>query len=279
MVSADSENPSPLPFVISLCQEKGGVGKTTTAVCLGAGLAEQGKQVLMLDISPSGNLTSALGINLSRVKRSTTDLFHQTYPPKSLIKPTSIDRLNIIPAHPSLFSIPQELYRRPTYELVLRNILVNGDFPEYDIIIIDAPPGVDALVINAIACADLAIIPVPCEYFPLQTLDNMFRLIKMSRERANPHLAYRLLITQMDRRAALHKRIYAQIQEHYQNALLNTIIGVDIKLPESQLAGMPIQMYDPKSRATRQYQELTKEILGIIENIYIKPELETEVSA
>jgi chromosome partitioning protein len=266
MVQEQTDQNIPSPYVITLCQQKGGVGKTTTAVCLGTGLAQTGKQVLLLDLAPSGNLTSAFGINLSRVKRSTTDLFHNTYPPKSLIKPTSVRGLNIIPANASLFPIPRELYQEPDYEFVLKKILVNGDFPDYDIIILDCPPGMDSLIINAIACSDLAILPLVCEYFALQTLENMFQLIKLSHKRANPEMTYRLLITKMDRRATLHKRVYAQIEEHYKAALLNTIIGVDIKLPESQLAGIPILVYDPKSRATKQYRALTNEILGIINN-------------
>jgi chromosome partitioning protein len=253
------------PYVIALCQQKGGVGKTTTAVCLGTGLAQAGQKVLMIDLSPSGNLTSAFGINLSRVKRSTTDLFHGTYPPTSLIRPTSIRQVNIIPSHSSLFPLPRELYKKKDYEFVLRKILVNGDFPDYDSVILDCPPGMDVLSINAIACADLAILPVVCEYFPLQTLENMFRLINLSRQKMNPDLAYQLLINKVDRRASLHGRIHAQIEEHYRADLLKTAIGVDIKLPESQLAGIPIQVYDPKSRATEQYQALTQEVLGIIQ--------------
>lgn len=255
------------PFVIALCQQKGGVGKTTTAACLGAGLAQSGKRVLMMDLAPSGNLTSAFGINLNRVKRSTTDLFHNTYPPTSLIKPTSIKRLNLIPAHPSLFPVPQELYRKKDYELTLRKILINGDFPDYDVIILDCPPGMDSLSINAIACAHLAILPVVCEYFSLQTLENMFRLIKLSRQRANPDMAFRLLINKLDKRASLHERIYAQIEEHNKSALLETVIGIDIKLPESQLAGIPVMTYAPKSRATKQFKKLTKEINGIINQL------------
>ncbi len=253
------------PYVIALCQQKGGVGKTTTAVCLGTGLAQTGQRVLMLDLAPSGNLTSAFGVNLSRVKRSITDLFHGTYPPTSLIRPTSIRQVNIIPSHASLFPIQRELYQKKDYEFILRKILVNGDFPDYDIVILDCPPGMDVLSINAIACADLAILPVVCEYFPLQSLENMFRLINLSRQRVNPHLAYRLLINKVDRRASLHGRIHAQIEEHYRTDLLKTAIGVDIKLPESQLAGIPIQVYDPKSRATEQYRVLTQEILGLIQ--------------
>ena len=266
MVQQDTSQSSFAPYVIALCQQKGGAGKTTTAVCLGTGLAQKGKQVLLLDLAPAGNLTTAFGINLNRVQRSTADLIHGTYPPKSLIRPTLVSGLNLIPANTTLFPIPQELYQKKDYELTLRKILRNGDFPDYDVLILDCPPGMDSLAINAMACADLALIPLVCEYFALQTLENMFRLIKLSRQRVNPGLAYRLLITKMDQRASLHERIYAQIEENYKEALLKTIIGVDIKLPESQLAGMPLLVYDTKSRATKQYRALTQEVLEIIDH-------------
>ena len=255
------------PFAIALCQEKGGVGKTTTAVCLGAGLAQKGKKVLMLDLAPNGNLTASFGINLSRVQRSTADLFHGTFPPKSLIKPTLVRNLHLIPSNASILSLAKDLYKKKDYELLLRNILSDGDFPAYDFIILDCSPGMTPLTLNAIACANLVIVPLVCEYFALQTLDDMTRLFRLAQDHINPDLIYRLLITKLDHRATLHERILAQVEEHYRQALLETIIGVDVKLPESQLAGMPILTYDPKSRASQQYRALTNEILALIETI------------
>jgi chromosome partitioning protein len=123
----------------------------------------------------------------------------------------------------------------------------------------------------------MAILPVICEYFSLQTLENMFRLIKLSRQRANRDMTYRLLINKLDKRASLHERIYAQIEEHNKSALLKTVIGIDIKLPESQLAGIPVLTYAPKSRATKQFRALTKEISAIIgQSIDSEPEQKDE---
>jgi len=147
---------------------------------------------------------------------------------------------------------------------VLKRFLKEKDFAKYDFLILDCPPGLDSITVNAIASADLVIMPIVCEYLALQTLENMFRLIKLTRERVNPEILYRILVTRMDRRASLHERIYTQIQEHYQDALLETIIGVDIKFPESQLAGVPTFVYDPKSRGSKQYRALTQELLKII---------------
>lgn len=252
------------PYVIALSQQKGGVGKTTTAVCLGAGLTLTGRRVLMLDLAVSGNLTSACGINQSRVRRSTTDLFHHNHPPISLITPTAIHDLHIIPAHPSLYPVPQELYQEPEYEQILRRILANGDFLDYDIILIDCPPGTDPLAINGMTCADLVILPIVCEYLAVQSLGSMLRLIKIARERVNPDLQHRLLLTKIDLRAKFHERFLAQIEDQYRDHLLNARIGVDVKIPESQLAGIPVQLYDSTARASRQYRALSEEISAII---------------
>jgi chromosome partitioning protein len=267
MVTQNADQSGSPPYIITICQQKGGVGKTTSAVCLSTVLAQKGFSCLVMDLAPSANLTTGFGINLNRVKKSTADLFHNEHPFTDLIGPTPIKGLDIIPANASLFPIPRELYLLPEYELTLKRKLQDPAFHYYDLLILDCPPGMDSLTINAIACADLAILPLVCEYFALQTLENMFRLIKVSRSRANPDLAFRLLVTQFDRRASLHERIYKQIEDHYEAALLDTIIGVDTKLAESQLAGMPILIYAPKSRGSKQYRTLSQEILSLIEEI------------
>ena len=264
MVPGMDGKPTQAPYIIALCQQKGGVGKTTAAACLGVGLAQSGKNVLLLDLAPSGNLTASFGINLNRVKRSTTDLFEGTYPATSLIKPTMVKGLNLIPAQTSLTTLTRDLQQKQNNERYLQNILAGDGIPDYDIIILDCPPGLTLLSVNALACADLAILPVICEYFSLQALESMHRMIKHSQDHFNPKLIYRLLISRLDHRAQLHKRVYAQIEEHNRSLLLKTTIGSDIKLPESQLAGIPISIYAPSSRAAKQFQSLTQEVLEII---------------
>ena len=265
MAPGKDGTPTQTPYIIALCQEKGGVGKTTAAACLGAGLAHSGKNVLLLDLSPSGNLTASFGINLNRVKRSTTDLFKGTYPPTSLIRPTMIKRLNLIPAQASLASLSSDLQKEKDREQILNKILSGDGIPDYDIIILDCPPGLTLFSVNALACANLAILPVICEYFSLQALESMHQMIKQIQEHFNSKLTYRLLISRLDQRATLHKRVYAQIEEHNKSLLLKTAIGSDIKLPESQLAGIPISHYAPHSRGAKQFNNLTQEILDIIQ--------------
>ena len=251
------------PRVIAICQQKGGVGKTTTCAALGAEFGRLNKKSLMIDLAPSGNLSSALGFELNELKYTTADLFHDAAPLADLIYPTSIQGLDLIPGNAALSPIPRELYWKENYETVLHEIFSQKDFSAYEYLILDCPPGMDSITINAIASADLAILPIVCEYLALQTLENMFRLIRLTRERVNPGMVYRLLVTKMDRRASLHEKVYGQIAEQYQDALLKTIIGVDIKFPESQLAGVPTFVYDRKSRGSRQYRALTQEILDL----------------
>lgn len=252
------------PYVLAICQQKGGVGKTTTCAALGAELGRLKKKTLMIDLAPSGNLSSAFGFELNELKHTTADLFHDSAPLADLIYPTSIQDLDLIPGNATLCPIPRELYWKENYETVLRDIFIQQDFSKYEYLILDCPPGMDSLTINAIACADLAILPIVCEYLALQTLENMFRLVRLTRKRVNPRMIYRLLVTKMDRRASLHERVYTQIAEQYQDSLLKTIIGVDSKFPESQLAGVPTFVYDRKSEGSRQYRALTQEILDLI---------------
>ena len=259
-----------LPTVISISQQKGGVGKTTTAAYLGAGLAERGENCLMLDLASSGNLTSALGFNPESIKLTTSNLFQGAESPADLVQTTSIVGLALIPANASISAVHRALYQKPDYELVLRKIVSHKFFSEFDFLIMDCPPGLDSININAIASADLAILPVVCDIFSLQTLSNMFRLIKLARDRANPNLSYRLLINRMNPEAPLQHRVYSQIKSHYKTAVLNTVISEDNSIPESQIEGSPLLTDKPETQAARQFQALSDEILSLEEIQKIK---------
>ena len=261
-----------LPTVITLTQQKGGVGKTTTAAYLGVGLAERGKKCLMLDLASSGNLTSALGFIPESIKLTTSDLFQGNEPPGKLVKTTAINGLSLIPANASLSATHRALYQQPNYELVLRKILSQPFFSEFDFLILDCPPGLDSININAIASADLAILPVVCDFFSLQTLSNMFRLINIARDRANPDLTYRILVNKLNTNGPLQERIFAQIKSHYKTAILKTAINDDVVIPESQIKGSTLLTDEPESQATRQFQALSNEILSLDNlNQIIKP--------
>lgn len=250
-----------LPYVITLSQQKGGVGKTTTAAYLGAGLAERGEKCLMLDLASSGNLTSALGFIPDSIKLTASDLFQGAESPGDLVQSTATPGLSLIPANASLTATHRALYQKPDYELVLRTILSKPFFSEFDFLILDCPPGLDSININAIASADLVILPVICDVFSLQTLSNMFRLIKLARDRANPDLSYRILINKMNPDVPLQERVHAQIKSHYKTAILNTVINDDDSIPESQIKGSPLLRDKSESQAARQFRAFSNEIL------------------
>lgn len=252
-----------LPIVITLAQQKGGVGKTTTAAYLGVGLAEGGKKCLMIDLASSGNLTSVLGFIPESIKLTTSDLFMGVGSPGELIKSTAINNLKLIPANASLSATHRSLYLKRDYELVLRRLLSQPFFSEFDVLILDCPPGLDSININAIASADLVILPVVCDFFSLQTLNNMFRLINIARERANPDLTYRILINKLNTKQPLQEQIFAQIKSHYKTAILKTFINEDGSIPESQIMGSPLLTDKKESQATRQFRALSNEILSL----------------
>ena len=253
------------PYVISLCQQKGGVGKTTTAACLAAELASQGIKCLLIDLAPSANLTTAFGFIDKEFIKTSADLFKTSATYKNLVQPTVISNLSLIPASQKLAPIPRELYNKPHYEQILKDILFHGDFAEFEILIVDCPPGLDSLTFNAIACANLVIIPLSCEVFSLHTLGSMFDLIDFCRGKINPNLAYRMLINKAVPGSQLHKQLYKQIQMHYQEALFETCIEFDNQIPESQLFRIPLTIYHSQAKARKQFQELANELLEILE--------------
>lgn len=266
-----------LPTVITLTQQKGGVGKTTTAAYLGVGLAERGKKCLLLDLASSGNLTSALGFIPESIKLTTSDLFQGDKAPGEVVKTTAINGLSLIPANASLSATHRALYQQPNYELVLRKILSQPFFSEFDFLILDCPPGLDSININAIASADLAILPVVCDFFSLQTLKNMFRLINVARERANPDLIYRILINKLNTKRPLQERIFAQIKSHYKTAIMTTFINDDVSILERQIKGSPLLTDEPESQAARQFRALSNEILSL-DNLNQKNRLKKKVN-
>jgi len=254
------------PFVIAISQQKGGVGKTTTALCIAAELALQGNLCLLVDLSSSGNLTAALGIQPNQLTRTSQNLFQNGISPEKLIKSTAIKGLNIIPANQTQSQIRNLLYQQQDRDLVLRKAFSSAAFQEYDFIVLDCPPGISPLTKNALAAADLVIVPLECKFFTLQTLENMFQMITLNRAKENPQLAYRLLITKVDSQNSKNKETCDQIIQHYKNALLDTTITTDRIIPQSQLAGIPLVVYQSESQASQQYQLLTKEILSLFDH-------------
>jgi len=248
------------PFTIALCHQKGGVGKSSSAAALGASFSEKGYSTLLIDLDPSGNLTAGLGFSPDAAAVSFADIFLSAVSPAEAVLHTTCANLDLMASNAELVAISHYLLSKKDYENLLLEILLDSALSSYDLVIIDCPPALDALTITALTAADLAILPTPCEYYSLQALESVFALIRLVRNKTNPALRYRLLITMFDRRGTFHRRVLEQIRAHYQNAILETVIGFDTKIRESQLLGVPITKHAPNTRAAVQYRALAEEL-------------------
>lgn len=252
------------PTVIAVCHKKGGVAKTTTVSALGAALAEQGHSTLLIDLDPSANLTAGLGISPRQVKKSAADILLGNAKLTTLNHTTDTPGLDIIPAGPDMAAASQVLSVRPQHENILRRSISQQNLP-HEFIIIDCPPAMASLTTAALTAADLAIIPTQCEYFAIQAINTIFRYIRQVRHEHNPNLSYKLLVTMFDRRGKLHSQLYEKLKAHYTDAIFETVIGFDSKLRASQIAGQPITVFAPKTRAAVQYRNLAKETYNYVQ--------------
>jgi chromosome partitioning protein len=252
------------PYIIAVCHQKGGVAKTTTVSALGAALAEQGSLTLLIDLDPSANLTAGLGSSPGQVNKSAADILLGNDEAIALFKDTGIPNLDIIPSSPEMAAASHILSTRPQYETVLRRSIQQKNLP-HKFVIIDCPPAIAAITTASLTAADLAIIPTQCEYFAIQAVQTIFGYIRRIREQYNPQLSFKLLVTMFDLRGKLHSQLYEKLTSYYNNALFQTVIGFDSKLRASQIAGQPITVYAPRTRAARQYRELAKEIEAYVQ--------------
>ncbi len=253
-----------MPYVIAFCHQKGGVAKTTSVLTLGACLVEQHCETLLIDLDPQANLTAGLNVNPAEVRRSAADVLLGNETLLRVSRETGIPGLDLVPANADMVTVAKYLYLREPYEFVLREALTRADAAHYEVVLIDCPPSLGPVTLNALTAADLVILPTQCEYFSMQALDSPFRLISLVRAKTNPRLAYRLLVTMFDQRGNLHTRMLAQLREHFGASLLETVIGFDSKLRESQMLGRPMTEHAPQSRATQQYRQLAQELLQYV---------------
>jgi chromosome partitioning protein len=252
------------PYVIAICQLKGGVAKTTTASSVAAWLAEEGQRVLLIDLDPSANLTAGFGINPFGVHQSAADVLLGNDSLETIARASGVPGLDIVASNKDMSRVAQFLTVRPNYEEIMRADLRSNGMSEYDFVIVDCPPSLGSLTIAALGASHLAIVPTQCEYFSIQALKGIFRLINKVRYELNPELRYRLLITMFDLRGNLHPHILEKLESHYADVLFDTKIGFDSKLRASQLAGVPITEYAVSTRAAKQYQALVKEIMAYV---------------
>ena len=250
-----------MTYTIAVSNEKGGVAKTTTTLSLGAALAEAGQRVLLVDLDPQANLTLATGLEISEVTTSSSNILVEAAPFLSARQKTEIENVDIIPAHPNIESAEQYLPIRTNYIAILRRAIENASPLPYDYILFDCPPFLGAITHNALSAAKLLVVPTQAEFFSAYALRNMMGMIRRVRQDSNPDLAYRILITMLDRRNRTHRNIEEQLKNTFGKGLFETVIEIDTKLRESPIAGLPITQYKSSSRGSLQYRVLAQELM------------------
>jgi chromosome partitioning protein len=249
-----------MAFTIAMSNEKGGVAKTTSTLSLGAALAELDHRVLLIDLDPQANLSLALGLETGEVELTSASVLIDNAPVKSAIRRTELPTLDLVPCNSRIETAEQFLPMRSHYMSTLRKALREAPLP-YDYVLLDCPPALGAITLNALSAADLLIIPTQAEYFSAYALRNMMGTIRRVRQESNPNLAYRILVTLLDRRNRTHRNIFEQLQATFRQGVFTTVIEIDTKLRESPIAGVPITQYKPTSRGSQQYRILAQELM------------------
>ena len=247
--------------IIAVSNEKGGVAKTTTTLSLGAAIAELNYRVLLVDLDPQANLTLALGYEPAESSKTSANVLIESTPLQNAVRKTEFERIELVPGSGRIESAEQYLPIRTNYLTTLRTAMEPVSRLGYDYVLLDCPPSLGAITLNALSAADLLLIPTQAEYFSAYALRNMMSTIRRIRKEANPSLAYRILVTMMDRRNRTHRSIHEQLVATFGDGVFNTVIELDTKLRESPIAGQPITRYKPTSRGSLQYRVLAEELI------------------
>ncbi|MDF1544021.1 MAG: AAA family ATPase [bacterium] len=248
--------------VIAITNQKGGVGKTTTAVNLSSCLAAAEKKTLLIDMDPQGNSTSGIGLDKNNVELSIYELLIGKCSASEVILPTDLDYLNIIPATISLVGAEVELVNMISREARLKKGITTVH-EHYDYIIVDCPPSLGLLTINTLTAADSVIIPIQCEYFALEGLGQLMNTVSLVKENLNPSLEIEgVLLTMYDGRLNLSKQVSDEVRKHFDSKVYDTMIARNVRLSEAPSFGKPIILYDILSTGAENYMSLTKELLA-----------------
>jgi len=248
--------------ILAIVNQKGGVGKTTTTVNLGAGLAAKGKKVLLVDVDPQGNATSGLGFDKRTLEKTTYDAIINEQPMQEIIRPTGRRNYSICPSNIQLAGAEVELVGAMARENFLKRALsaVRND---YDYILLDCPPSLGLLTVNALTAADGVIVPIQSEYYALEGLTQLMETLSIVRRHLNPELeVFGVVITMFDSRTQLSGQVATEVKKHFGDKMFRTMIPRNVRLSEAPSHGKSIGEYDPKSKGAECYASLAREVLG-----------------
>lgn len=247
--------------IIAIANQKGGVGKTTTAINLSACLAESEKKVLTIDLDPQGNTTSGLGVNKNEQENTTYEILIGQCSVEECIIKEVIPNLDILPSNINLSGAEIELIGIGKKEFILKEE-IDRIRDQYDFIIIDCPPSLNMLTVNAMTTADTVLVPIQCEYYALEGLSQLIHTINLVKQRLNPELELEgVVFTMYDARTNLSLQVVENVKNSLKNTVYKTIIPRNVRLAEAPSHGMPITLYDPKSAGAESYRLLAEEVI------------------
>ncbi len=261
-VDAQAASGNPLPRVLAVANQKGGVGKTTTSVNLGAALAELGFRVLVIDLDPQGNATTGLGIDARNFELSMYDVLMRDSSLEDCVEPTSMKNLFVAPATIALAGAEIELVPAFSRELKLKKS-IESVIDEFDYVLIDCPPSLGLITVNALAAADEVLVPIQCEYYALEGLSQLMRNVHLVASNLNPKLDIStIVLTMYDARTKLSDQVANEVRLHFGTKVCRSVIPRTVRLSEAPSFGQPITAFDPASRGAIAYRELAKEVSG-----------------
>jgi chromosome partitioning protein len=253
----------PLPRVIAIANQKGGVGKTTTAVNLGAALAELGFRTLVVDMDPQGNATTGLGIDPSSLEHTTYDVLIHSLPMEDCVEPTEVRNLFVAPASRDLSGAEVELVGMMSRETRLKRA-IEGVLDDYDYVIVDCPPSLGLLTVNGLSAVKEIIVPIQCEYYALEGLALLTNNVELVKSHLNPDLEITgLVLVMYDGRTKLAEQVKEEVRGHFGSKVYRNAIPRNVRLSEAPSFGQPITVFDSSSRGAVAYRELAREVAGV----------------
>ncbi len=249
-------------MILSVLNNKGGTGKTTTSINIAAATALEGKKVLLVDLDAQGNATTGLGFEKATLSSTVYNLLSQTRRAEEVLLDTGVENLWLLPSNLDLAGAEVELSSAPGREYVLRESIASIR-DRFDNIVIDCPPNIGLLTLNALVTSDLILIPVQCEFYPMEGLPTLLKVMDLVKSRLKAAFEYRIILTMFDRRTALSRRVLEQVRGSFGRRVLKTVIPRSVRMAEAPSKGLPGIIYRPKNPAAEQYRAAAKELLEV----------------